>query len=115
MLKAAGIVLTLVLLIGVVTLKGVAEAAAAFMVRVVKDIRAAAIENTLRANTLPRLEVAADIETALVATGALAVVEEATPLVAIAPLAKLRVPTLAPILVIEAQSLLREVLISAAY
>ena len=113
-LKAAGIVLTLVLPIGAAILKGAAKLVAVFVIiRVIKDIGAIAVEDTPRANTLPRLEVAAGIETALVAASALVAVEEATPLVAIAPLAEPRVPTLAPILVIEAQSLLREVLISA--
>ena len=53
--------------------------------------------------TLLRLvrEVAAGVETALVAAGALAVVEEATPLVTIAPPAEPRVPAPAPILVME--------------
>ena len=99
-LEAAGVVPTLVLLIGAATLKGAAEVAA--------------VEDTLGANTTFRLEVAAGVEMALVAAGALAVAEEATLLVAIALLAKPRVPALAPILVIEVQSLLREVPISAA-
>lgn len=103
MLKAAGIVLILVLLIGAATLKGVAKVVAMFIIiRVIKDIRAIAIEDLPRVNTLPRLEVAVGVEIALVAAGALVVVEEATLLVAIALLAKPRVSTLAPILVIEA-------------
>jgi len=98
MLKAVGVVLILVPLI---------RAAAVFVtVRVIKDIRAVAVEDIPKA---PELEVTIGVETALVATGALAVVEEVT------PLAEPRVPTLAPILVIKTQSLLREVPISAAY
>ena len=103
MLKAASAVLILVLPIGVATLKEAAELVAVFVIiRVIKDVRAIAVEDTPGANMLLRLEVAVGIETALVAAGALIVVEEATSLVAIAPLGKPRVPTLAPILVIEA-------------
>jgi len=110
MLKAAGMVPILVPLIGVAALKGAAKSIAIFItIRVIKDVKAIAPKDAPRANTPPRLEVTVGIKTALVA------VKEATLLVAIAPLAKPRVPTLAPILVIKAQSLLREVLISAAY
>jgi len=90
-LKAIGAVLILVLLI---------RAVAVFVIiRVINDIRAIAVEDIPR---VPRLEVVVGVETAL------AVVKEAT------PLAKPRVSTLAPILVIKAQFSLREVLISAA-
>ena len=119
-LKATNIVLTLVLLIGAVILEGVmileraAKAAAIFItIRVVKDVKAAAVEDILRANMLPKLGVAIGIKIALVAISILAAVEKATLLVAIALLAKPKVPAPVPILVMEAQFLLREVLISA--
>jgi len=95
-LKAVGIVLTLVPPI---------RAVAVFITtRVIKDIGATATEDVPRA---PELEVTVGVKTALVATRALVAVKEAT------LLAEPRVPTLAPILVIEAQFLLIEVLISA--
>ena len=75
-LEAAGAVPTPVPPIGATTLEGAAEAAAVFVTaRFAKDVGAAA-EDAPGANTPPGLEVAAGVETALVAAGALAVVEE---------------------------------------
>ena len=76
-LEAAGAVPTPVPPIGAATLEGAAEAAAVFVTtRVVKDVGAAAVEDAPGANATPGLEVAAGVETALVAAGALAAAEE---------------------------------------